>query len=587
VASEVRLESVVDREMVPRGEPVGWSVQLVSDGFLKGYQGLLLPEPEDSRTHDAGEKFASQVENDRLLNAITMEKVLVPAEEGLLEVPAVEVSWFDAAAGRYRTSRSPERRVMVQPSDLPYQQADDSGFLRNEVARLADDLAFIHNVPPKLGVGEEDPLQSPLWWALLLLPVLLLGLWRVYLVKLNAQRRNPAARRRRGALRRADEKLRDVGKTGGKGEQMSAVARALAVFVADCQNLPPASVGPAEVEEFARGLGAEGAAARLREIMDLTETWRFGGGNAGLGNDPQPANLAVECRALLADLFALLDRGSAGSVSASGTTLGVLLMLLAIGAAFWPADGLAQGDPQRLMAEAAQAYTAGDLDQALQLYRQAEAGGVQDPVLYFNLGNTHARRGELGRAITYYLRAQRLDPRDKDIARNLEYVRDHIADLELGEGELPLFIAQFVWSCAFSRFRNGPLPFWCWPGCSLPWWPMAGTGVDSPTTCAVEGWCWPGPWWWSSPFSSGAGMVKSCGNKRLWWWKRRPSIPVRPSPFPCFSASMTDSRFIWKTGSRGWGHISLGGEKLGWLPGKSLLVVNPERSVENSQSPGR
>ncbi len=61
------------------------------------------------------------------------------------------------------------------------------------------------------------------------------------------------------------------------------------------------------------------------------------------------------------------------------------------------------------------------------LYREALDGfqalvqsGVQNGLLYYNIANTHLRLGDIGRAIVNYRRAQKLNPGDARIEKNLE-----------------------------------------------------------------------------------------------------------------------------------------------------------------------
>jgi tetratricopeptide (TPR) repeat protein len=62
-------------------------------------------------------------------------------------------------------------------------------------------------------------------------------------------------------------------------------------------------------------------------------------------------------------------------------------------------------------------------DSAKVCYAEALATGQESAALYFNLGNAYFRTGDLGRAILYYLRAQRLEPADDDIRANLEFAK--------------------------------------------------------------------------------------------------------------------------------------------------------------------
>lgn len=82
-------------------------------------------------------------------------------------------------------------------------------------------------------------------------------------------------------------------------------------------------------------------------------------------------------------------------------------------------------------------------DEANKLYEQARYGAAADayetllragqqgaPSLWFNLGNARFKNRELGRSIAAYLHAQRLAPRDKGIAANLQLARRSVAGAE-------------------------------------------------------------------------------------------------------------------------------------------------------------
>jgi len=69
-------------------------------------------------------------------------------------------------------------------------------------------------------------------------------------------------------------------------------------------------------------------------------------------------------------------------------------------------------------------------DRARQLFRSAAhrfeglvAGGLDNGYLEYNLGNCHLQAGDVGRAILHYRRAQRLIPRDAQLADNLAVAR--------------------------------------------------------------------------------------------------------------------------------------------------------------------
>ncbi len=79
-------------------------------------------------------------------------------------------------------------------------------------------------------------------------------------------------------------------------------------------------------------------------------------------------------------------------------------------------------------------FTKASKDYADKLYPEALAGylsleqnGIVSSALYYNIGNCYYELGELGYAILYYLRAQRLNPDDEDINNNLAFARQFMA----------------------------------------------------------------------------------------------------------------------------------------------------------------
>ncbi|EQB64193.1 MAG: hypothetical protein RBG1_1C00001G1772 [candidate division Zixibacteria bacterium RBG-1] len=73
-------------------------------------------------------------------------------------------------------------------------------------------------------------------------------------------------------------------------------------------------------------------------------------------------------------------------------------------------------------------YDSSNFKSAIQAYQQLLNRGIKDATVYYNLGNAYFRDKQLGKAILYYRKAQRLSPRDSDIATNLSYSRLFVLD---------------------------------------------------------------------------------------------------------------------------------------------------------------
>jgi tetratricopeptide (TPR) repeat protein len=565
VAREVRLTAQANLESVPRGEAIDFKIQLVSDAFLKGFEGLTVPPLADARIHDAGDDFRTKTEQNRLWGQVTLEKVIVPEKEGRMEMPRVALSWFDVRTGRYRTTNAAIGSVMVTPSDHPYNEQEDSGFLRSEVSRLGQDLVFIHSVPHKIQMGRRVLVASPLWWVGVLLPLVLLGFWRVLLLRRLA---DPDLLKKQNALIRA-KALMDQEDNPEAPSPSERMARAITGFVADCTNVSRASVGGAEVLAFCQGHKSSEEGLRLAGILEECDTTRYGG--AGLDDVPGP--VFSEVKEILSGLHQRELSVSKSSSHRINSTLPVLILTLLLGIA---ADANSATDPARLMAEGNQAYTEGNVEMALELYRQAETLGAHDPDLFFNLGNAHARRGDLGYAVVNYLRAQRLSPNDQDIKDNLAWVRGNIADLELDDSELPLFISQavaVVFSLTLGQWAMIFLVLvWGFCGLVAYQWKLGKLSDNLRRLVLVTG----------SSVLILAGIV-------FWRWRVEEvvqtavvvveEVAVRSGPDTTFPVQFMvhDGLTIQIQEERvQWVRISLGGESLGWMPMPSVEMVRRE-----------
>ena len=102
----------------------------------------------------------------------------------------------------------------------------------------------------------------------------------------------------------------------------------------------------------------------------------------------------------------------------------------------------AQGEPAKVFAEAndlfrrANQVQATAPQQASELYRKAvlryrhliDEVGIRNSKLFYNLANTYHQLDDIGRAIVNYRRAERLDPADPNLLRNLEHARSRRQD---------------------------------------------------------------------------------------------------------------------------------------------------------------
>ncbi|MGH9388155.1 MAG: tetratricopeptide repeat protein, partial [Vicinamibacteria bacterium] len=90
--------------------------------------------------------------------------------------------------------------------------------------------------------------------------------------------------------------------------------------------------------------------------------------------------------------------------------------------------------------------------EAIENYESIRASGVEDGVLYYNLGNAYFKSGRLGLAIVSYERASNLMPGDEDIRANLAFAGGLVSG-GLETPPLPLLVRWAV--DLYQRARPG------------------------------------------------------------------------------------------------------------------------------------
>jgi len=573
VSRQVDLSANIDRDTVPRGEPVSLSLSLGADGLLKSVSDLPWKAPANLQVHEAGGGLETKKDHGRLFSRLNQEKVLIPLEEGELEIPPVTIVYFDPATARYaEISRSVGSLTVVQ-GDRPVAGDTPAQSMRAEIERLASDLRFAHPASRNLRTRSEPLASRPIWWASLLAPLGLLGMMRWHLSREASRLRDPLGTRRRSALRRAKSLLHEAGRPGGEAVDGARVIKAVQGYVADKTGRSAASMQMAQIVAYAAAVDRIETGEKLTALVRRCEAVRYG--SADTTGPLDVGEMVQEALSLLQDLEA------ADAKTPTAVLRCVLPWMLAVamiqGSAAVAQDvSLAGGeDPVRLMAEGVRAYTDGETEEAIARF-QAAAAVTHDADVCYNLGNAHARRGELGHAVVHYLRALRMKPRDSDIRANLAWVRSHTRDIELEGAPLPPVLKQMrAGLVALS------LDEWCLALVASVW-----------LACLVVAWSWWRTGWTVAMRRLGlsAGVLSlSILSVASWlWYEERlldvavvvvPEVSVQSGPETTFPVvfQVHDGLTLQVRALReGWSQVTLGGEWNGWVPSATLAHVRVE-----------
>jgi len=88
-------------------------------------------------------------------------------------------------------------------------------------------------------------------------------------------------------------------------------------------------------------------------------------------------------------------------------------------------------DVKKTFLEAKSYYDKGEYDKAIGAYETLLSDGFKSGNLYYNLGNCYLKKKSVSKAIINYERAERIIPRDSDLAFNLVYARSLMKQQDL------------------------------------------------------------------------------------------------------------------------------------------------------------
>jgi tetratricopeptide (TPR) repeat protein len=95
-------------------------------------------------------------------------------------------------------------------------------------------------------------------------------------------------------------------------------------------------------------------------------------------------------------------------------------------------------------------YKEGRFAEASAAFSKVADEGIKNGKLFYNLGNSHLKNGDIGNAILWYERSLKLSPDDPDLKFNYEYALSLTRD-EKGDKELPLVRILFFWKYLLSQ----------------------------------------------------------------------------------------------------------------------------------------
>lgn len=124
------------------------------------------------------------------------------------------------------------------------------------------------------------------------------------------------------------------------------------------------------------------------------------------------------------------------------------------------------GEIARTFLDGIKDYKEARFAEAVVAFTKIADEGIKNGKLFYDLGNAHFKKGDIGNAILWYERALKLLPHDPDLKFNYETVQSLTKD-EKGDKDVPLVRIMFFWKYLLSQAQVQwaaivfNLIFWC------------------------------------------------------------------------------------------------------------------------------
>lgn len=247
--------------------------------------------------------------------------------------------------------------------------------------------------------------------------------------------------------------------------------------------------------------------------------------------------------------------------------------------------GMSKDQAYALFSQANQSFreanSARNPEQAGQLYEKAiliferiiNEGGIKNAKLYYNLANAYFLKGDIGKAILNYRRAEKLDNSDANIQKNLAFARSKRIDKVVMKTEKRVLHTLFFWHYDFSI--KAKFLFTCiffgvvcicvaaiiWFGRSAPWMVPA-------VICAILTTCF----LVSLVIESGTKAGRICGVITIGEVVARQGDGQNYAP--SFKEPLHEgTEFVLLESRPGWFHIELSDNSDAWIPRISADLV--------------
>jgi len=345
------------------------------------------------------------------------EYILVPHTSGDFEIPAVTYSIFDPKSKQYRTIKSDPLKVHIdaapgsgQSGQYIQPETGDITLLSHDIRYIKSNVKIINRVPPYKQFRFIFGFLAPL----ILAPFILL--YGKHYHRMHGDMGYARAFKARSQSQKQFAKAQNLLDKNEFNGAVDTGAGAFLKYLGNRLNLPPGGMTLTDVSDALKSRQVtEDLISKIQKYWEDLEIARYAPGSL---DRTQTADLIHRGQELVENLERIKLKRKPKKQKPTVAVFMIVILLTG-----FTAGASADESFQALFDRANRHYETGDFSAARTLYQSLVNQGCVNDRVFYNLGNCWFKENDLGRAITNYLRAERLSPRDTDIQANLQLAR--------------------------------------------------------------------------------------------------------------------------------------------------------------------
>ena len=416
---EFDITAKFSTDSISANEAASLIVTVSGKGNVSMLSAPKIEFPSDFELYDT--KTTDRSSDSGTSGSKTFEFPFIARSYGDFTVGPVNYSYYDISKKQYVTISAPAVTLKVSSDGMtdPASAGGLTGAVRQAVKNIGSDIRFIATDGAGLRTKGRFLVTSPLFYILLAVLAALYFILASVIGKVREMKADVVGTRNRKANKMATARLRrskeylDKGLVGAYYEELH---KAVLGYVADKLSMPQSDLSK---ENISGNMAAKGVSEKvIEDLMNIINTCEM----ARYAPDYTPEQMEEQYKAATQTIMAIESGVKKGAKKVQGAATAIVL-LLGLGFSAW-----AQEDVKDIWESAAQDYTAGEYQSALEKYLSIEASGKTSDKLCYNIGNAYFKAGDLGHSVLYYEKALKLNPGYADAQFNLDIARESVQD---------------------------------------------------------------------------------------------------------------------------------------------------------------